>query len=236
VAATGGLAGDGSQFGQTLVHLNNTNRSDRIVAIGMYGNRLRVGYGSRGGWDPFGPERIVTRSIGNVLYELDGESALGLYERYLGEYADGLPASALRFPLSIRPDLNSTGVVRTILGIDQKQKSMTFAGDVGQGDYARLMRADVNHIIDGASGAAQVAVAKLECRPVELALLISCVGRKLVLKQRVEEEVEAVRDVVGAGATFAGFYSYGEICPFGAGDLSTLHNQTMTVTTFSEAA
>src|ERR1019366_6119481 len=114
VAVTGGLAGDGTLFGQTLVHLNGNSASDRMVAIGLYGDRLRVGYGSRGGWDSFGPERIVTRSTGNVLYELDGESALSLYERYLGEHARELPAGGPRFPLSIRAPPDGTSVVRTL--------------------------------------------------------------------------------------------------------------------------
>ena len=69
----------------------------------------------------------------------------------------------------------------------------------------------------------------------EFALLISCVGRKLVLKQRTEEEVEAVRDVIGPQAAMAGFYSYGELSPFTPGGQCRLHNQTMTITTLSEA-
>jgi len=236
VAVTGGLAGDGTLFGQTFVHLNGNSASDRMVAIGLYGNRLRVGYSSRGGWDSFGPERIVTRSTGNVLYELDGESALSLYERYLGAHASELPASALRFPLSIRATLDGTSVVRTILGVSKRDQSMTFAGDITQGMYARLMRADIDRLIEGASSAAKVASEAMQQHPTELAILISCVGRRLVLKQRTEEEVEAVRDIIGQGALMTGFYSYGEICPHGPSDESALHNQTMTVTTFSEAA
>ena len=236
ISVTGGLAGDGAQFNQTYVHLDGHNKSDRLVAIGFYGTRLRVGFSSRGGWDPFGPERVVTRSSGNVLYELDGESALGLYERYLGEHASGLPASALRFPLAIRTGQNSLPVVRTILGINREDQSMTFAGDIPTGAYARLMRGDIDHLTEGASAAARIAHAALLERPAELAILISCAGRRLVLKQRVEEEVEAVRDVVGGATVMTGFYSHGEICPFGPFGESALHNQTMTVTTFSEAA
>jgi hypothetical protein len=60
------------------------------------------------------------------------------------------------------------------------------------------------------------------------------VGRKLVLKQRIEEEVEAIRDVFGDGTVLTGFYSYGEISPFAPGEPCALHNQTMTITTFTE--
>jgi hypothetical protein len=235
VAITGGLSGDGARFQKTLVYFNGNACERRIVAIGLYGKQLRVGYGSLGGWDPFGPERIVTRSIGNVLYELDGKSALALYKKYLGPHAAGLPASGLRFPLTMWSNANDTPVVRTILAVDEKKQSMTFAGDVPQGMKVRLMRANFDRLIGGASGAAQCSQNALGAVP-ELAILISCVGRKLILQQRTEEEVESVRAVVGDRAVMTGFYSYGEISPFTASARCELHNQTMTITTFSEAA
>ena len=206
-----------------------------IVALGLYGDRLRVGYGSLGGWDSFGPERLITRSRGNVLYELDGTSALQLYKTYLGEHAQGLPATALLFPLSLRTQENTEPVVRTILSVDEDEQSMTFAGDLPQGGYARLMKANFDRLIDGATGAARTSAAAIgSASPADLAILISCVGRKLVLKQRIEEEVESVREVLGEHPALAGFYSYGEISPFTPGARCELHNQTMTITTFSE--
>jgi hypothetical protein len=236
VAVTGGLSGDGENFEKTLVYLNGGALSGRVAAIGMYGRRLRVGYGSLGGWDPFGPERRVTKSKGNVLYALDGESALALYKRYLGDHATGLPATGLRFPLSVRSGPEQTAVVRTILAVNEADQSMTFAGDVAEGMYARLMRANVDRLVEGATGAAEEGTLGLRGGQAELAILISCVGRKLVLQQRTEEEVEAVRAVVGPGPAMAGFYSYGEISPFSANSKCELHNQTMTITLFSEAA
>lgn len=235
VTVTGGLAGDGARFSETLVISNAEPASRVIAAVGLYGSALRVGFGSLGGWDPFGPERVITRSKNNVLYELDGRSALGLYERYLGEQARELPASGLLFPLSLRTHAGETPVVRTILAIDRQEQSMTFAGDVPEGAYARLMKANFDRLIDGAVGAAQTGYRAIGSSPPELALLISCVGRKLLLKQRIEEEVEGVRDVLGAAAVFAGFYSYGEISPFTPGARCELHNQTMTITTLAEA-
>ena len=234
LAVTGGLSGDGPHFKSTCVVVNGEPRSQVIVAVGFYGPELHVGYGSLGGWDPFGPDRVVTRSRGNVLYELDGQSALALYKRYLGEQASGLPASGLLFPLSIRTKDAEMGVVRTILGVNEADDSMTFAGDIPEGANAQLMRANFDRLIDGAVGAARVSTAALGGHIPECALLISCVGRKMVLKQRVEEEIEGVRDVVGAQATLTGFYSYGEISPFVPTARCELHNQTMTITTLSE--
>jgi len=234
VTVTGGLAGDGTRFEETLVICGGQPQSRMAAAVGFYGSRIRIGCGSLGGWDPFGPERIITNASGNILFELDGQSALALYKQYLGEHARDLPASGLLFPLSVRRDEGDEATVRTILGIDETAQSMTFAGDMPVGARARLMKANFDRLVDGATGAAQASRIVNESATPDIALLISCVGRKLVLKQRTEEEVEAVRDVLGSETSFTGFYSYGEISPFVTTARCQLHNQTMTVTTFSE--
>lgn len=234
VTVTGGLAGDGARFEETLVFWDGAPKRNMVAVLGLYGSRLKVGYGSMGGWDPFGPERLITRSKGNVLYEFDGRSALDLYKKYLGEQAQGLPATGLFFPLSLRGKAGKTGVVRTILSINEQEQSITFAGDVPEGAYARLMKANFDRLIDGAAGAARASYQAVGSTSPDLAILISCVGRKLVLRQRIEEEVEGVRDILGEHTILTGFYSYGEISPFTFGAKCELHNQTMTITTFSE--
>lgn len=234
VTVTGGLSGDGERFEETLVFCDGPPESGAVAVLGLYGSRLKVGYGSLGGWDPFGPERLITRSKGNILYELDGKSALELYKRYLGDHAKGLPATGLLFPLSLRTKEGEAGLVRTILSIDEEVQSMTFAGDVPEGAYARLMKANFDRLVDGAVGAAKVSYEAIGSSSPDLAILISCVGRKMVLRQRIEEEVEGVREVLGDRTILTGFYSYGEISPFTPGAKCALHNQTMTITTFSE--
>jgi hypothetical protein len=230
---TGGLAGDGTQFSSTLVGLNATPSSGKIVAIGFYGGDLLVSCGSMGGWDPFGPRRLITRSQGNILFELDNKPALDIYKKYLGDYASELPGAALHFPLSIGNNGSDPMLVRTILSINEADKSMTFAGNVPQGSYAQLMKANFDRLIDGASSAASTSLQQTPKAP-DLALLISCVGRKLVLGQRAVEEIEAVRTMYGESTTLAGFYSYGEIAPFNQFIKCELHNQTMTITTLTE--
>ena len=234
IALTGGLAGDGEKFEHTTVVLGGEILTDTIVGVGLYGDSLKVGFGSLGGWDVFGPEREITSSTGNVLRELDGQSALALYKKYLGEYASQLPASGLLFPLAIRTENDDQQVVRTILTVDEETQSITFAGDVPEGSKAQLMRANFNRLIDGACGAAETSLSAIESFVPEFAVLISCVGRRMVLKQRVEEELEAVKDVLGDQVVLTGFYSYGEISPHTPTTKCELHNQTMTITAFSE--
>jgi hypothetical protein len=235
ISVTGGLAGDQADFVETVIVHNRAGEKNLVLAIGFYGDHLQVGYGSMGGWDSFGVDREVTRSNGNVLYELDGHSALELYKRYLGDHAANLPASALLFPLSLRLKNSETSVVRTVLAVNDEDGSMVFAGDLPQGEYVRLMKANFDRLIDGANDAAEMSKVSLRNSEPDLAILISCVGRKLVLKQRVEEELEIIREVLGSSSTMTGFYSYGEICPIKPFEQHCeLHNQTMTITIFKE--
>jgi hypothetical protein len=236
VAITGGLAGDGARFQRTFTVGPQGVHMGHVVAVGLYGKAIRVGFGSLGGWDPFGPMRTVTRSRGNILQELDGRPALALYKTYLGDHAKGLPAAGLLFPLNVRAPGASKAVTRTILGVSEPDQSLTFAGDIPEGAAAQFMKANFDRLVDGAQGAAQAGHEALRGQRAELAVLISCVGRKLVLKQRTEEELEAVQRVLGPQAALCGFYSYGEICPAAPGANCELHNQTMTVTTLREEA
>lgn len=234
VVVTGGLAGDGDRFERTWVVNNGTPASGYVSATGFYGESITIGHGSRGGWDIFGPERLVTKSKSNVLYELDGKPALQLYKEYLGERASGLPATGLLFPLALRTDsTDGESIVRTILAVDEAEQSMTFAGDMPEGSRAQLMKANFDRLIDGASGAAQMIEHPSVNGNSTLALAISCVGRRLVLGERTEEEVEATIEVLPEHTQQIGFYSYGEISPLNNGRCD-LHNQTMTLTTISE--
>jgi hypothetical protein len=235
ILITGGLAGDGSEFISTLVGLNKQPSQGNVVAIGFYGDKLQVTHGSQGGWDMFGPEREVTRSEGNRLFEIDDKSALELYIKYLGPDADRLPGSALLFPLSVILPGSSEPVVRTILSIDKEQQTMTFAGDIPQGSMVRFMKANFDNITSAASAAAQHTRTG-QVHDNVFSLLVSCVGRKLILGARIDEEVEAVQETLGLNTSVAGFYSYGEIAPSNEGGRCQLHNQTMTITSFYEHA
>jgi hypothetical protein len=237
VSVSGGLAGDGAQFTQTRVGADALPQPLTIAAIGFYGSAVRFSCGCGGGWDTFGVPRRVTRSSNNELFELDGKPALDLYERYLGEEAEGLPGTALLYPLKIwDPERPSHDVVRTVLSVNREARSMIFAGDVPQGSKAQLMRGEFTRLAAGATEAGSQAQAKQsECGARGgLALLVSCIGRRLLMGQRIEDEIQAVNEVLSADVPQLGFYSYGEIAPHPVSGICDLHNQTMTVTVISE--
>ncbi|AXG68812.1 FIST C domain protein [Kordia sp. SMS9] len=233
VLITGGLCGDAARFEKTLASYNELPKSGEIVAIGLYGETLEVSFAINGGWTPFGPERIVTKSKENILYELDNKPALDLYKKYLGDKSKELPAAALLYPLKVKSTNEKQSIVRTILNIDEEENSMILAGDILENSRVQLMMTNVDNIVDASEKAASQALKSRKNKP-DLAILVSCIGRKLVLDQRVEEEVEEILEVVGKETTICGLYSYGEIAPFSNEQNCQLHNQTMTITLISE--
>ncbi|GAA4341070.1 FIST N-terminal domain-containing protein [Mucilaginibacter gynuensis] len=233
VPVTGGLAGDADRFKSTFTGINSVPTEGNVIAIGFYGDSLTVAHGSCGGWDEFGPERTITKADKNVLYEIDGKNALDLYKQYLGDYVNELPGSALLFPLSLKINGSEENLVRTILTIDEDEKTMTFAGNLPEGSKVRLMKANFDKLIRASSEAAAGAVADFSGQA-ELAIMVSCVGRKLVLNDLTDEELTAAKEILGANTSITGFYSYGELSPFNQHSKCELHNQTMTITTFTE--
>jgi hypothetical protein len=232
VVVSGGFAGDGNRLRSTQVWCNGEPHKSMATAIGLYGERLHVGVSAIGGWKPFGPDRLITRSKGNVLYEVDNKPVLSLYKQYLGEYADGLPSTGLMFPLEIV--IEGQRVMRALIGFDEAEQSITFAGNIPEGSFARFMVGYTDDLLAGTEEAARSSITALNNATSQFSLLVSCNGRRFVLKQRVEEEVEVVRDALGPLTAMAGFYSYGEIAPTTSDRRAELHNETMTVTSLAE--
>ena len=235
IVVSGGLAGDKDKFEKTWIISDGEIKESMVTAIGFYGDNIHFQAASKGGWDSLGLTREITKSRDNVVYEFDGKPALEIYKRYLGNKVKDLPASALLFPLELKdPSISEETVVRSVLGIDEKENSLTFAGDIPQGASVTFMKANFNRLINGAEESAEkLDFSKYKSEEL-LCIAISCVGRKLVLKSRIDEEIEAIKEVLPQNANVIGFYSYGEISPLASGSCS-LHNQTMTLTAIWES-
>lgn len=234
VTITGGLAGDGGAFKQTMTVLNDSVSDAQVTAVAFHGDNFQLSFGSMGGWEPFGPIRKVTKAKGSVMYEIDGEPALGIYKKYLGDKAKDLPASGLLFPFALLKDnQDNTGIIRTILAIDEAAGSLTFAGEIPEGGIVRLMHAKNEGLVGGAKGAASAAFTAAKAKNNGFGVLVSCVGRKLVMGDEIDDEIEAVKEIFGK-SDVTGFYSYGEICPMQGFAECKLHNQTMTISFWNE--
>jgi len=232
ILITGGLAGDDERFETTLVIANEKAKNNKAVAVGFYGD-MQISCGCYDGWSEFGANRIITKSVGNIVYEIDNQPALNLYKKYLGEeLSKELPGSGLRFPFSIRKNNDSHRVIRAVLGINEEENSLIFAGDVPQGYVAQLMRTNIDGLIEGAEIAAKKSKRDTENA---LCIVVSCVARKIVEKDLTDEELESVQSELGKNTNLIGFYSYGELAPFSKElKVCELHNQTMTLTLISE--
>jgi len=225
VSVTGGLAGDNRRFQQTFVIADGPAKSNQIVLVAFYGKDLRIKYGCFAGWGEFGVNRTITRSTGNVVYEIDHQPALQLYKTYLGDMAEELPGSGLRFPLSIK-NRDGISLIRTLLSVDEQAQSLTFAGDVPEGSIALLMKGNLDDLIEGAEIAAKQACGEGR----GLAVIISCIGRRMLMDQLSDGELEVVQETLGDEVTLTGFYSYGELAPYSRDFWQCqLHNQTMTL-------
>lgn len=234
IPISGGLAGDKGVFEKTYILTPEGVDCSALSAVCLYGEALSIEHSSFGGWEPFGPLRKVTKHDENTLHELDGRPAVDLYKLYLGEYAKELPASGLYFPLEmIRPGNKQRGIIRTIMSLDDQSGSLILAGDIDPEGYMRLMHASTDGLINGADAAAAQISPSGQLR---LALLVSCVGRKMIMSDEVSEEVEAVKMRLGPSTMTTGFYSFGEICPCADTAKCFFHNQTMTLTVISEGS
>ena len=239
IPIVGGLAGDGGAFVKTLQLFNDTISDNQVIAVGLYGNALITSSGALGGWKPYGPPRKVTKSEKNVVLELDGKPALPLYRMYIGEaFSRGLPGTGLKFPLAVIEDgKREVEKIRTLLAIDNKNNSLTFAGNVEEGETVRLCQTNHDRLVEGAGNAANLVMDGLSASKTNqpgLALCVSCVGRKGVMAEQVGDEVKLVQQILGAQTSITGFYSYGELAPRPNTTDSVLHNQTMTIGYLSE--
>ena len=154
VAISGGLAGDGSRFVRTWVLDGGEPAQQRICAVGFYGRaparrpwlrRRLVGLRSRAAHHPLRGQRAVRagRQAGaGPVQDLPGRSR-GRPARH------GAAVSAVGAARGRRGE----PLVRTILGIDEQRRSLTFAGDMPQGGMARLMRANNDRLIESAGQA-----------------------------------------------------------------------------------
>lgn len=235
----GGLAGDGGAFSKTLQLFNDSISDSMVIAIGLYGDALLMSSGALGGWKPYGPPRKVTKSIKNVVYELDGKPALPLYKMYIGAaFSKGLPGSGLKFPLAIIEEgKRDVEKIRTLLAIDERDNSLTFAGNIDEGETIRLCQTNHDKLVEGAGAAANLVLDGLSNQKTNqtgLALCVSCVGRKGVMAEQVADEIKLVQQILSKQTYIAGFYSYGEIAPRPNTNDSVLHNQTMAIGYLSE--
>jgi hypothetical protein len=229
----GGTAGDDGKFEQTWQFAGNRVFTDAAVAIGFSGE-LKLGTGIRSGWSPIGLAKKVTRASGNILYELNGEPALKVFERFLGKHAEKLPSIGVEYPISLLGRWGDVGeneyqLLRATMSVNRADGSIIFAGEIPEGAMVSLTCGDTVSILDAAEKAAQLAISDLGDATPAVIYCYSCMARKIVLGRRTREEIERIRRTVGSSVPIMGFYTYGEFCRMQCNGPTYLHNETVTL-------
>ena len=238
VPIAGGTAGDNGKFKQTWQFAGSRVLTDAAVAIGFTG-MLNLGTGIRSGWTPIGLPKKVTRASGNVLYELNGEPALHVFERFLGEHAEKLPAIGVEYPLGLLGKWGDVGeedyyLLRATMNVDRAAGSISFAGEIPEGAMVSLTCGDTNSILEAAEQAARLASSDLKGHKPAVIFCYSCMARKIVLGRLTRQEIDRIRSVIGTTVPIIGFYTYGEYCRIRCDGPSLLHNETVTLSVLGE--
>lgn len=241
IKIAGGTSGDKGLFIHSSQYFNDQVLTDSIVAVAFAGDLVfGTGYGC--GWFPVGTPKQVTRSEGNALYELDGQPALQVYEKFLGKYASQLPAVGVEYPLGIlgldEENEEDGFLCRATMGVNRRENSIIFAGDVPQGAHIKMTMGNEKDLIDAARKAAQDALTDMKgdsgkVQP-KILFVFSCMARKIVLGSKTGEEISEIRKIVGYEVPVIGFYTYGEYSPSGKSKQTCFHNETVTLTVIGQ--
>lgn len=242
----GGYLGDDERFQSTFQYYNGMVYRDAIVGLMIYYRMdcVRTGIGVRSGFESIGNSFVCTASEGNIVREFDHVRALDLYKDFLGEERSArLPGVCLEYPFGlIDPELSTDGSdmfqLRCGLSVDHAKGTISLAASIPSGSSVTLTTASRGDIIQGARMAAEQALAGLSGAIPRLVVMFSCVGRKLVLGRRIQEEVAAIKECFGEKVPLIGFYTYGEIGPVNkmkpGYDIAKFHNETVVLWVIGE--
>jgi hypothetical protein len=233
VPVAGGAAGDNGDFRKTLQFDRGRIYSDAVCGIAFYGD-FQLGTAVRSGWMPIGLSKQVTKAHGKVVYELNGEPALNVFERFLGQHAEKLPAIGVEYPLGFMKPASGVQqdhqyILRATMSVDRKERSITFAGEIPEGAMVNLTCGDKDSVLAATDIAAREARSAIGDATPEIIFCYSCMARRIVLGSRIGEEIDRIRMQFGPQVPILGFYSYGEYCPIGAAACNNLHNETITL-------
>ena len=202
------------------------------VSTALLRSSLPIEVGVGHGFRPTGRPLAVTRSAGNVLYELNGQPASEVYGKIWGgelPQAGNLELSATlkRHPLGL-PQIGGEYLVRDPTGV-RPNGAIEFAAPIPENAVVHVMSSDQEGIFAAARAAARQAMDGLGGRPAAAVIIFDCVSRLDFLGDAAGIEIEHIRNVIGSQTPCIGCFSWGEIAaPPGLG-LAALHNKAVVV-------
>jgi hypothetical protein len=171
---------------------------------------------------PIGGERIVTRSEGNVIYEIDGKPATDVLKEYLPEDALTDERDWLQYAISLALSFKAPNymkdeeyVVRGIPQLNLTDGSIIVQSDVEEGTSIWFSSRDVEKITTGLDRMATQIQEQLGGEQPELVFQFECVtrGQLMFREQEKLRLLKRFRQSVGPDVPWVGFYTIGEIGP-----------------------
>jgi len=164
------------------------------------------------GCGPIGEMHTITRAVNNYIFELDGEPALDVLKRDVGDVLARDLRRAAGFIHAALPVAGSdTGdyVVRNLVGIDDSEGIVAIAENIEVGDRVMFVSRDAN----AAAKDFQAMLERLAARAAgkaKGALFISCIARGPNMFGARGTELKMIRDAIG-DVPLVGIYANGEI-------------------------
>ena len=235
----GGSSADDFAFHQTHQFFQGQVATDAVVGVLLSGP-IGLGIGARHGWQPLGKPRRVTKATANVVKEMDGHSAVNLYETYFGRAAASLKTERLAdmsilYPLGMPIPGEEEYLLRNVLRVDPDD-SLVYAGEIPEGSEVRLMMGSKQKALEAARLAAEQAVRSIAPQPPRFGLVFSSCSRARLFGRQAAQEIHSIRRALGATVPLIGFYDYGEQAPLTATHFrgrSYFHNESVVVVAVS---
>ncbi len=229
----GGLAADFLRMQRTYVFNNDKLCDYGLLALILDEEKISLSGMAVGGWKPMGMDRIITKSVGNVVYTIDNEPALDFVSRYAG-LKDLDTNNALNFLISSNFQLqlkreDKHPVMRTPMQANAEDRSIVFAGSLPEGSKVKLCLLPGFEVIEAALN--EFNNYKKDQPEPDALILFSCAGRQLTLGPYVSEEIDGIKNIWNA--PLAGFFCYGEIGRVVSGQ-HEFHNMTCSLATLME--
>jgi hypothetical protein len=206
----GGSAGDGFRIVETFQFCGESVLTDAMPLLLLAGD-LDVSFNIAIGPVPYGQYYQVDRVEGNVVYTIDGVTALEFYERFYGKYIEDRELSF--FPLAAYTGDKKDFVLRDSVEIDREQGSISFIGRFEEPCRVRLTQVTREETLNSGHAGSEKVLSAFGGKSPDLVLLFSCTSRRHVLGSRTDEELSVLQQDSGR-VPFFGFYCYGEIGPF----------------------
>jgi hypothetical protein len=234
----GGAAGDDFLFKTTYQFYNDQVLTDAVPGV-LFRGTMKIGVGVRHGWKPLGIPRVITKSKDNIVYEIDGQPAVTLYQEYFGKSAEDLKKEplaqmAITYPMGMYVPDQEEYLIRDPITVNE-DGSIVCAAEMKEGSQVRLMMGSTNSAISAAQSAAEQAVKGLGGAVPKGAVIFNCIARDKMLGNRAPEEIKTISDALGKQVPIAGFYTYGEQAPVdgkGSSFSCHFHNETVVIFLF----